>query len=122
MREREAAKEGAAAAGALRPDSLAAALVVVQCEIEMGKGDRAGRGRKEGEFNSNFGQRAPSDGGIRTRGGKERLSPFKKTPPLPQPLPASRRPRVDTHKKQLICIEAERERGVEAEEKGRRME
>ena len=45
MREGEAAKEGA---GALRPDSLAAALVVVQCEIEMGKGDRAGRGKREG--------------------------------------------------------------------------
>ena len=43
---REAAKEGAA--GALRPDSLAVALVAVQCEIEMGKGDRAGRGKREG--------------------------------------------------------------------------
>ena len=43
-REGEAAKEGA---GALRPDSLAA-LGAVQCEIEMGKGDRAGKGEEGG--------------------------------------------------------------------------
>ena len=78
-----------------------------QCEIEMGKEREreSDRGEQRGEFNSNFRQRAPSDDGIctRTESMRERgLSPFKKTPLTT--TTASRR--VDTHKKQLICIEA----------------
>ena len=112
---REAAKEGAA--GALRPDSLALALVADNAKSRWGKGIELAGGRgREGEFNSNFGQRAPSDGGIRTRGGEKGFLLLKRHHCTATATASRRRPRVDTHKKQLICIE------VEAEEKGRRME
>ena len=82
-----------------------------QCEIEMGKEREreSDRGEQRGEFNSNFRQRAPSDDWLRTRRqtGREKGFLLLKRHHHPRQPVVARRRRVDTHKKQLICIEAE---------------